>query len=199
MSTITIKWAETGCFVGLSHWAGIARRHQFPDTAAIYSRLRMSSSVLWGACGKQRYAVPKSQLEKLFSIPMKEGGSVDRFAGKPLGLICSSPEAKYDGYHKEAHLSNPIFPLLTSGCWRTFRIIKFSLDLFRSGGSPHGETKSRLERRGVNTTWTQAKKVNLAICYGGTAWSLKDNLGLDNAFKRESLPVDILLLLHCGI
>jgi DNA polymerase-1 len=52
------------------------------------------------------------------------------------------------------------------------------MDLFRSGGSPHDETKSRLERRGVNITRAQAKTVNFAICYGGTAWSLKDNLGL---------------------
>ncbi|MGO9569446.1 MAG: DNA polymerase [Desulfomonilaceae bacterium] len=52
------------------------------------------------------------------------------------------------------------------------------MDLFRSGGSPHDETKSRLERRGVSITRAQAKTVNFAICYGGTAWSLKDNLGL---------------------
>ena len=52
------------------------------------------------------------------------------------------------------------------------------MDLFRSGGSPHDETKSRLERRGVNVTRAQAKTVNFSICYGGTAWSLKDNLGL---------------------
>ena len=52
------------------------------------------------------------------------------------------------------------------------------MDLFRSGGSPHDETKSRLERRGVNITRAQAKTVNFSICYGGTAWSLKDNLGL---------------------
>jgi DNA polymerase-1 len=59
------------------------------------------------------------------------------------------------------------------------------MDLFRSGDSPHDETKSRLERRGVNITRAQAKTVNFAICYGGTAWSLKDNLGLGfNGLKR---------------
>jgi DNA polymerase-1 len=52
------------------------------------------------------------------------------------------------------------------------------MDLFRSGGSPHDETKSWLKRRGVNITRAQAKTANFAICYGGTAWSLKDNLGL---------------------
>jgi DNA polymerase I len=52
------------------------------------------------------------------------------------------------------------------------------MGLFRSGGSPHDETKSRLKQRGLNITRAQAKTVNFAICYGGTAWSLKDNLGL---------------------
>lgn len=52
------------------------------------------------------------------------------------------------------------------------------LDLFRSGRNPHDETQSRLNARGLNITRAQAKTVNFSICYGSTAWSLKDNLGL---------------------
>jgi DNA polymerase I len=52
------------------------------------------------------------------------------------------------------------------------------LDLFRSGRNPHDETQTRLSARGLQITRAQAKTVNFSICYGGTAWSLKDNLGL---------------------
>jgi DNA polymerase I len=52
------------------------------------------------------------------------------------------------------------------------------LDLFRSGRNPHDETKARLAARGGSITRAQAKTINFSICYGGTAWSLKDNLGL---------------------
>ncbi len=52
------------------------------------------------------------------------------------------------------------------------------LDLFRSGRNPHDETQARLRARGLHITRAQAKTVNFSICYGGTAWSLKDNLGL---------------------
>jgi DNA polymerase I len=52
------------------------------------------------------------------------------------------------------------------------------IDLFRSGRNPHDETKARLGARGLQITRRQAKTVNFSICYGGTAWSLKDNLGL---------------------
>ena len=52
------------------------------------------------------------------------------------------------------------------------------LDLFRSGRNPHDETQARLDARGLQITRAQAKTVNFSICYGGTAWSLKDNLGL---------------------
>ena len=52
------------------------------------------------------------------------------------------------------------------------------LDLFRSGNNPHDETQARLRARGLNITRAQAKTVNFSICYGGTAWSLKDSLGL---------------------
>ncbi len=52
------------------------------------------------------------------------------------------------------------------------------LDLFRSGRNPHDQTRARLCAKGLNITRAQAKTVNFSICYGGTAWSLKDNLGL---------------------
>ena len=52
------------------------------------------------------------------------------------------------------------------------------LDLFRSGRNPHDETQARLDARGLEIARPQAKTVNFSICYGGTAWSLKDNLGL---------------------
>ncbi len=52
------------------------------------------------------------------------------------------------------------------------------IDLFRSGCNPHDETQARLGARGLQITRAQAKTVNFSICYGGTAWSLKDNLGL---------------------
>lgn len=46
-----------------------------------------------------RYAVSRSKLENLFSIPMKGHGAGERFIEKALELICNSPEAAYDGYH----------------------------------------------------------------------------------------------------
>jgi DNA polymerase-1 len=52
------------------------------------------------------------------------------------------------------------------------------IDLFQSGRNPHDETQARLLARGLNITRAQGKTVNFSICYGGTAWSLKDNLGL---------------------
>jgi DNA polymerase I len=52
------------------------------------------------------------------------------------------------------------------------------IDLFRSGRNPHDETQARLSTRGLQITRAQAKTINFSICYGGTAWSLKDNLGL---------------------
>ncbi len=52
------------------------------------------------------------------------------------------------------------------------------MDLFRSRRNPHDETQARLRARGIDVTRAQAKTVNFSICYGGTAWSLKDNLGL---------------------
>jgi DNA polymerase I len=55
---------------------------------------------------------------------------------------------------------------------------KTLVDLFLSGRNPHDETQARLSARGVPITRAQAKTLNFSICYGGTAWSLKDNLGL---------------------
>lgn len=52
------------------------------------------------------------------------------------------------------------------------------VDLFRSSRNPNDETQARLRARGLHVTRAQAKTVNFSICYGGTAWSLKDNLGL---------------------
>jgi DNA polymerase I len=52
------------------------------------------------------------------------------------------------------------------------------MDLFSSGRNPHDETQARLRARGIKVTRAQAKTINFSICYGGTAWSLKDNLGL---------------------
>lgn len=64
------------------------------------------------------------------------------------------------------------------------------LDLFRSGRNPHDETQARLRARGLNITRAQAKTINFSICYGGTAWSLKDNLGL--GFKGLKMAQQIL-------
>lgn len=52
------------------------------------------------------------------------------------------------------------------------------IGLFQSGRNPHDETQGRLRERGLHITRAQAKTVNFSICYGGTPWSLKDNLGL---------------------
>jgi DNA polymerase I len=54
----------------------------------------------------------------------------------------------------------------------------FLIGPFRSGRNPHDETQARLRDRGLQITRSQAKTINFSICYGGTAWSLKDNLAL---------------------
>jgi DNA polymerase I len=64
------------------------------------------------------------------------------------------------------------------------------IDLFRFGRNPHDETQARLRARGIHITRAQAKTINFSICYGGTAWSLKDNLGL--GFKGLKLAQQIL-------
>ncbi len=51
-------------------------------------------------------------------------------------------------------------------------------EIFLKGGDPHTETMRRLQARGILITRNDAKVINFSICYDGTAWSLKDNLGL---------------------
>ncbi len=51
--------------------------------------------------------------------------------------------------------------------------------MFRSGGDPHDETRKRLAAKGIPITRGQAKAVNFAICYGGTAWAIQSALGCD--------------------
>jgi DNA polymerase I len=51
------------------------------------------------------------------------------------------------------------------------------IEMFRTGRDPHNETRKRLESRGIRITRSQAKTVNFAICYGGTAWSIQSALG----------------------
>jgi DNA polymerase-1 len=53
------------------------------------------------------------------------------------------------------------------------------VEMFRAGGDPHDETRQRLAKRGIHITRSQAKAVNFAICYGGTAWSIQTALGCD--------------------
>lgn len=53
------------------------------------------------------------------------------------------------------------------------------VEMFRAGGDPHDETRQRLETRGIRITRSQAKAVNFAICYGGTAWSIQSALGCE--------------------
>jgi DNA polymerase I len=66
----------------------------------------------------------------------------------------------------------------------------FLLELFRSGRNPHDETRAQLRSKRLNVTRAQAKTINFSICYGGTAWSLKDNLGL--GFKGLKVAQQIL-------
>src|SRR5208337_2115762 len=42
---------------------------------------------------------------------------------------------------------------------------------------PHDATRRRLESKGIRITRAQAKAINFAICYGGTAWSIQSALG----------------------
>jgi DNA polymerase I len=51
------------------------------------------------------------------------------------------------------------------------------MEMFQMGGDPHNETKQRLESRGIRIKRSQAKAVNFAICYGGTAWAIQGALG----------------------
>jgi DNA polymerase-1 len=56
---------------------------------------------------------------------------------------------------------------------------KALVEMFRSGRDPHDETRRRLEGKGIRITRAQAKTVNFAICYGGTAWSIHGALGCE--------------------
>jgi DNA polymerase I len=57
------------------------------------------------------------------------------------------------------------------------------------GRKPHDETRDLLLKKGIIVTRAQAKIVNFAMCYGGTAWSLKDNLGLGMAGLKQAQSI----------
>lgn len=57
------------------------------------------------------------------------------------------------------------------------------------GRKPHDETRDLLLKKGINVTRAQAKTMNFAMCYGGTAWSLKDNLGLGMAGLKQAQAI----------
>jgi len=56
---------------------------------------------------------------------------------------------------------------------------KALLEMFQTDHDPHDETRGRLEGKGIQITRAQAKSVNFAICYGGTAWSIQGALGCE--------------------
>ena len=56
---------------------------------------------------------------------------------------------------------------------------KALLEMFQMGRDPHDETRKRLASKGIPITRTQAKAINFAICYSGTAWSIQSVLGCD--------------------
>lgn len=62
----------------------------FPRSEGPIASDKTESSVM-------RYAVPKGELEKLFSIPVKGRGAGDRFVNLALGLITDSQLVPYDG------------------------------------------------------------------------------------------------------
>jgi hypothetical protein len=51
--------------------------------------------------GVTRYAVPKKDLEKLFTIPSKGRGASARFVEKAQNVINSAPEEPYDGHRAD--------------------------------------------------------------------------------------------------
>jgi DNA polymerase-1 len=51
------------------------------------------------------------------------------------------------------------------------------IEMFQAGRDPHDETRKRLESKGIGITRAQAKSVNFAISYSGTAWSIQTVLG----------------------
>jgi|GEM_PF-636745 len=56
---------------------------------------------------------------------------------------------------------------------------KALVEMFRKGRDPHNATRERLASKGIRVTRGQAKAINFAICYGGTAWSIQTALGCD--------------------
>jgi DNA polymerase-1 len=52
-------------------------------------------------------------------------------------------------------------------------------EMFQAGRDPHDETRKRLASKGIPITRGQAKAVNFAICFGGTAWAIQKTLGCD--------------------
>ncbi len=57
------------------------------------------------------------------------------------------------------------------------------------GRKPHDETRDLLLKKGIRVTRAQAKTINFAMCYGGTAWSLKNNLGLGMAGLKPAQTI----------
>jgi DNA polymerase I len=53
------------------------------------------------------------------------------------------------------------------------------VEMFRKGRDPHDATRERLASKGIRVTRGQAKAINFAICYSGTAWSIQTVLGCD--------------------
>jgi DNA polymerase I len=53
------------------------------------------------------------------------------------------------------------------------------MEMFQAGLDPHDETRKKLASKGIRITRGQAKAVNFAICYGGTAWAIQSALGCD--------------------
>jgi DNA polymerase I len=51
------------------------------------------------------------------------------------------------------------------------------IKMFPTGRDPHDVTRQRLALKGIRITRGQAKAVNFAICYRGTAWSIQGAAG----------------------
>ncbi len=75
----------------------------FPDKQAGDGGKKIPAAAENGGTNQQwiRYAVRKSDLERLFSIPMKGKGSGKRFVETALAVILRAPEAPYDGYNSD--------------------------------------------------------------------------------------------------
>lgn len=101
-------------------------------------------------------------------------------------IVCTDPPLQSLPKHIRKYLSPGAGKVFIKADFSAFQLRLLAhlsqdpalLDLFRSGRNPHDETQARLSERRLNVSRAQAKTVNFSICYGGTAWSLKDNLGL---------------------